>query len=269
MQIEKEILQIEFPVSEVRDKAIRKIKQTTDTVTFTYHALINYTPAELLPLQTDSLPIIFGEVEAEMNTESMKKDAINWMMRKAFEDFIIALTESLIEAYTFLKLRAFADASKINTALNLEQTEKSIRLIKEKSRKMSFPDLIFEIERESSHELLLKKEILSMNTVRNCLVHRDGIVSILDTKHEHDDVLRLHFIDLLTFYNKDNKMVEMKWADKSTLQTDGVQFGIASKVMEIRQGTTIKIDQNIINALAYTCASFIEHLYAAILPVQN
>lgn len=145
LHIEKDILKIEFPVSEVRDKAIRKTKQTTDAVTFTYHALINYTSAGFLPLQTDSLPIVFGEVEAEMNTDSRKKDAINWMMRKAFEDFIIALTESLIEAYTFLKLRAFADESKKHTTLGLEQTEKNITLIKEKSRKMSFPDLICEI----------------------------------------------------------------------------------------------------------------------------
>jgi hypothetical protein len=269
MPIEKEILQIEFPVSEVRDKAIRKIKQTTDAVTFTYHSLINYTPAEFLPLQTDSLPIVFGEVEAEMNTDSRKKDAINWIMRKAFEDFIIALTESLIEAYTFLKLRTFADKSKTHTALSLEQTEKTLSLIKDKSRKMSFPDLIHEIEKESSRELLLKKEILSINTVRNCLIHRNGIVSKLDTKNETDGVLRLHFIDLLAFYNKDNRMIEMKWANKSTLQTDNVQFGIASKVMEIQQGSDIKIDQNIVNAIAYTCSTFIEHLYATVVPAQK
>lgn len=269
MYKEKDILQIEFRVSEVRDKAIRKIKQTTEDVAFTYHALVNYTPAEFLPLQTHSLPIVLGELEKEINTGFRKQNSIDWMMRKAFEDFIIALTESLIEAYTFLKLRTFANDSKKNTALSLEQTEHTINLIKEKSHRLSFPDLLNEIEKESKYPLTLKKEIHSINTVRNCLVHRNGIVSKIDTRNELDNVLRLHFIDLLTFYNKDEKMIEMKWADKSTLQTDNIQFGIASKVMEIQEGVNIKIDQNIINAVAYTSLSFIEHLYLTILADQK
>lgn len=259
-------MKIEFDVTGVRAKAIRKIQQTTGSVTFIYHALINYNPDELLPLQTDSLPVVVGGLDSGTDTASARKDGLDWVMRKAFEDFIIALSESLIEACAFLKLQGFARESKINPLQGLALTEEKIVSIKEKPRKMSFPDLVSEIEKESGHELYLKKEILSVNAVRNCLIHRNGVVSDLDTRNEPDDILRLQFIDLLTFYRKDDKMVEMKWEDKSTLRTDAIQFGIASKVMEIRSGTEIKIDQNIINAVAYTCVSFIEHLYAAIVP---
>jgi hypothetical protein len=39
--------------------------------------------------------------------------------------------------------------------------------------------------------------------------------------------------------------------------------------MEIQQGSDIKIDQNIVNAIAYTCSTFIEHLYATVVPAQK
>lgn len=50
----KDAKQIEFPITEIINKAMRQIKLTTDAIGFLYHARINRSPETVSPLPTDS-----------------------------------------------------------------------------------------------------------------------------------------------------------------------------------------------------------------------
>lgn len=264
-ELNKGIMQIDFQINEIMNKLMRQIKLTTDAATFLYHASINYTPKDFYPLQTDSLPIVIEDKSFDNSPDAVRQRSIDWIFKKAFEELIIGLTDSLIETYKFTKFLSLSSTTKEEHNLTLQEIEVRIKSIKTKPYKMNFPDLVKEIERETKAPLDLKVEIISINNLRNCLVHRNGIVTTLDTKNEPDHKLRLHYLDMMTFYEKESEMVEMKWEHKKNrLQTNAIQLAEASKTLEVNEGAHVLLDQNIFNGVAYTCITFSQKLYARI-----
>lgn len=256
-----EIKQIDFEISEISNRALRQIKTTTDAVSFIFHASLNFHPNELSPLQTDSLPFNIEDPGVDNTPEAIKKRTMDWLFKKAFEEFILGLTESLIEAYKFVNFTALSITSRDIKKMTVEEIDAEIAIINSRPHKLHFPVLLDEVEKKLGIVLPLKKEILSINGIRNCLVHRNGLVSKLDLREEFSDCLQLHYLDLITFYKKGEYMVEMKWADKKDrLTTDALQFRETPKLIEFKTGERVSIDQNIFNGVAYTCTRFLQTL---------
>ncbi|HCB51430.1 TPA: hypothetical protein DEP21_02535 [Patescibacteria group bacterium] len=85
----------------------------------------------------------------------------------------------------------------INTEDDLNQYTSKIR--KEVSE-LHIPIMIKRIENHLVNPLVYKKQILSINKGRNCLVHRNGIVSEKDINNKEEDVLKIEWIRLGFFY---------------------------------------------------------------------
>lgn len=256
-----EIKQIEIEITEISNKALRQIKTTTDAISFIYHALLNFHSTELPPLQTDSLPFKIEDTSIDNSPVAMKKRSMDWLFKKAFEEFILGLTESLIEAHKFVNFAALSISSRDTKKMTEEEIDAEIAIIRSRPHKLPFPVLLDQVEKELGIELPLKREILSINSVRNCLVHRNSVVSKLDLRDELQDCLHLQYLDLVTFYRKGEDMIEMKWADKEDeLVTNALQFREIFKSIEFKKGEQVSIDQNIFNGVAYTCTIFLQNL---------
>jgi hypothetical protein len=261
----RESIKIEFQITEVLNRSLRQLRLTTEATTHIYHSLINFNVEKFSPLQTDSLPITITDPFTDLKPELTKERALIWLFRKAFEEFIVGLTESLIEAHKFSKLYNLANLT-INHDYTKEEIEAKVKEINKKARKLNFPTLINEIEKELNISMPLKAEIISINQVRNCLVHRNSIVMDNDINNETNDCLKLCFLELITLSEKDGQIIEVKWEHKKDgFMTNKLGFDVRSKTISFRKGEQVVLDQNIFNGVTYTCITFAEKLLA-ILP---
>lgn len=252
---------IHINVSDIGNKCLTHISKNIEIVSALYHSLTNYDLENRMPLETNSIPIRIGH--EEHHTEINKNDALDWLFRKAFEDFILGLTESLVEAYKCLKLRTLSIERKGKPFTSEKDLYETVDKIKKSADKAYFPVLLTHIEKELNYPLPLSKEILSVNKVRNCLVHRNSIVSDQDLNDNYR--LELYYLDFVTYVEKDGEMVELTFdLKKQLISTTKMELRMLPKTVYYKNQTKITIDQNIFNGVAHTCWYFIHCLYAAI-----
>jgi hypothetical protein len=127
------------------------------------------------------------------------------------------------------------------------------------------PDLIKDIEATIKAELLFKKEILSINQVRNCLVHDGGIVTERRINNLELQTLQLNYVDLITIIDIEGKIVETTWDIKMKTPTvAGIAFDRKEREINFCKGEKVKVNQNIFNGVSYTCLEFIQNLVIAV-----
>lgn len=103
---EKEPIETKFQITDVSNKCIRHIKKTTETTTLIYHAIQSLSETDNLILDVDALAIGFNDPEEVSSEVSLKERAVIWLFKKSFEEFIVGVTESLIEAHKAINLQA-------------------------------------------------------------------------------------------------------------------------------------------------------------------
>lgn len=261
---ELEEMKIDFMISDVSNRFLRQLDQTTESITHIYHSLINFNTDSLPPLQTDSLPIVIHDPYTDNKPENMLERTLTWLFKKAFEEFVVGLTESLIEAHKFSKLSSLSKSTKHgDISLSKEEIEENIIEINSRPLKLNFPTLIKEIEEELNINLPLKSEVISINQVRNCLVHRNGIVTDKDTNNNEEDSLLLCFQELITLSELSGEIIEIKWEHKEKgFTTDKIGFVERQKIIQFKKTDKVILDQNIFNGVAYTCILFTLNLKA-------
>lgn len=251
-------LTIKIEITNVVNKCMFKINSTYDSVALIYHTLKGFDGNSVPPLETDNLPIKI-EINEVKTGETVKENALNWLFCKTFEDFIVGLNESLIEAYVVAKV---VELQKENhDGCSVEEVQAKIDEIYKKPIKMHIPELIAKIEKSTGKNLFLRDEILSINKVRNCLVHRNGLVVLEDTNNDKKTILTLKCKEMKVFRDQDGKMIPLTMEDKK----DGVlvktaTFQIVSKDVEFPIGERVKMDPNILNAITYTSVTFVQEL---------
>jgi len=130
------------------------------------------------------------EIELETNFDSSLKwspDEVSrnlkeWVLRNGFRDaveFLSAFLESIHSVYTFWSLVQKQNGGQILTGLDWQYATESEP---KKFHRLGFPDKLDHLR--DSHGVnvdpAVLKNILSANSARNCLVHRNGIVSEKD-----------------------------------------------------------------------------------------
>lgn len=256
-------LDINILVTEVLNRMMRQTHLTVEAVTFIYHALQNYNELNHPPLETDSLPIAIEDPDRQLKPELKKKRTLEWVFKKAFEEFIVGLTESLIEAYKFIKFYNLAANSKIKSISSKDELDTALNKIERNALSLNFPTLIKEIEEGFNLNLLLKREILSVNQVRNCLVHRNAIVSEKDINDESKNCLSLYLIDLISLTEVNGDYLEIKWEHKKNgFPITNIGFQEMPREFNFSNGEKIILNQNIFNCATYTSVRFAQHLLA-------
>ncbi|MCX6320454.1 MAG: hypothetical protein NTX93_01430 [Bacteroidia bacterium] len=253
-------IEIKIDLADVTNKFSLQLKETTDCLTHIYNAIekSDIDIHRLLP--TDSFPILINDKESKPTISEQKQITLNWTLKKAFEDFINGLTKSFKEAYKYLNYFALYKES-LHTRTR-EDLEKEFQKIEIDIERFHFPDFIEKIEKLLKQPIPLKEEILSINQLRNCLIHRHGEVGEKDIKNSLSDDLRLKWISLKFWTNIDGQQTEITY----DFRKDGVIVDNLScktikneKVFKLKD--KISLDINEFNDIACTCATFSRELF--------
>lgn len=254
---------IEFSITEVSNKCLRQISETLKVIGSINNLLLNYTEQEFSPIEIDSLPIY---IENPQELTISKEKILLWLFKKAFEQFISGLTDSLIEAYKFYEILSLSKDSEANSIYSYQEVQNRLAKINDDAHKFHFPILIEKIEQHINNTLLFKKEILSINKVRACLVHRNGIVTKYDTNSLYS--LDLHYIDRVVLVEKDGEIIRLTKELKSIpFITNNIIIQNVAKCQKNMLNTSILINGDLFNGVANTCILFVEHLYS-LLPID-
>ena len=259
--MEDKKIEIKFELGDVTNKFLSHLKYLTDCITHIYYA-INRSDIDIYrPLPIDSFPIMVSDNRIKPTIDEQKHLTLNWTLAWAFEDFIKGLTKSFKETYKYLKIYVLSQEPRYTRTK--DDLEKELQKIEIDIEKLHFPDFIKKIEELLNQTLPLREEILSINHVRNCLVHRYGTVGEKDIKNSSTGDLQLKWISLKFWANINGQQTEINY----DLRKDGIIVNDLSH-QTIKNEKTFKLndkisfDINEFNGIAYTCATFARELFS-------
>lgn len=158
-----------------------KLSECTNAVFFGINAIdkIDNLPENL---SDDEASIFTHEPVNKMSVENSRINFKSWVLKNGFEDLITALTELMISFSSIVDLNK---KIKENPKRTFGEFKQLIFERNEKNTKLPFPKLIEKVNSSLKEPLKFSDEILSINKVRNCLVHRNGFVHPTDFNNEN------------------------------------------------------------------------------------
>jgi len=246
-------------ITTVANKCMLHIQETTDYLKHIYHA-VNYANVDIhKPFPIDNFPINIDNQVPKPTLEDQKILTINWALIKAFEELINGLTKSLKDTYRYLKVHAIHQEPYTKSRA---QIESELQKISVKLEDAHFPEFIEAIEKSLNCKLPLRDEIISINQLRNCLVHRHGIVSAKDIKNSTTGDLRLKWISLGSFTQIDGQEIEITYNyRKDGITVPNVLHKQFSNEKIFKVGDKVAIDLSEFNGFSYTCIEFALQLF--------
>lgn len=181
------------------------LSRSADAVTYGLQIAQEGIVTKTLPNEELFITLEFG---AKKSLSERNDNFRKWIIKKGFEDLIKALINCLIDAKT---LGAIIDNKE-----KLVTVESYLYLKNEERKKadgMSLPNLITSVD--PCNSLQYGDEIRAINKVRNCLVHRNGVVGLKDINVPTSQTLRFYFVRTGIFSDG----MEVKSGDKAGQST--------------------------------------------------
>ncbi|MBP0905232.1 hypothetical protein ACFSKN_11355 [Mariniflexile gromovii] len=226
-----------------------KLAECTNSVFFGMNALETTTELpESLSSQEDSIfmqtPI--GNLTLEQSKENFKY----WILKKGFEDLISALTELLISFSHIIDLN---EKIQKNNKLTLEKFKELIFEPNDSNSTKNFPSLIKKVESSLKYPLKFKSEVETINRVRRCLAHRNGIVRPTDFNTENGLKLKWWFWEMKLTNEGQTKILER--FDIITSETK-MEMNEIPKTKLFTENQRIEFNYQEFNELALFCQRF-------------
>ena len=227
----------------------RKLAECTNSVHFGMNALETTTE---LPesLSTKKNSVFMQKPIANLSLDKSKENFKNWILKKGFEDLISALTELLISFSYIIDLN---NKIQKNNKLTLDKFKELILEPNDSNSSKDFPTLIKKVENSLIKPLKFKKEIETINRVRRCLVHRNGIVRPKDFNTESGLELKWWFWEFKLTNNGNTKNLER--FDIITSETK-MEMNEIPKTKFFAENQRIEFDYQVFNELALFCQRF-------------
>lgn len=168
--------------------------------------------------------LIFAHVPiGELTIEQSKSNFKNWILKKGFEDLITALTELLISFSFIIELNKKIIA---NNKTTFGEFKKLIFDPNDNiSKNNNFPELIRKVSKSLKAPLKYENEVITINRVRRCLVHRNGKVRPIDFNVENGLELKWWFYEVNLSEQGEKKSLERfdLINDKSQIELKEIQ----------------------------------------------
>jgi len=263
---ENQKYEIDFQVSDIYNNCTLKVSEAYRATTFLFHAVDVYSQDEFIPMLMDSLPITYSDpIEGD---KISKAGVLQWVYRNCFSNLLAATTESLISAILLLRLMELAIESECQS-MSKEFIDKKLDQLEVESRKLHVPTLVKKVEEGLKTQLLFKKQLLSINSVRNCITHDNSIVlrkSITENDSYH---LELYYIDKVAqIESKNGWALLTKDLKQTPISTNSLNLEDIEKMVSFPLGSKVTLTPEIINAVAYTCNKFSNYLFS-LFPIEN
>lgn len=186
----------------------------------------------------------------ELTIEQSKTNFKNWILKKGFEDLISALTELLISFSFIIDLNEKIKANKTTT---LQKFKELIFETNDDNSKKDFPKLIDKVSASLKEPLKYVEEVKSINRVRRCLVHRNGIVRPLDFNVENGLELKWWFYEMNLIENGKKKSLER--FDIITAYSE-MEMNEIQKSKNYKENDRVNFDFQEFNELTLFCQKF-------------
>ena len=138
---------------------------------------------------------------AQLNTANNQKLSYDkaktkfqeWCLRNGFRDSVETISVFLEECHLACSL---LDARE-NCQIKIEDYNQIVSEKQKRFHKMNFPTKIEFLRKKFSVSSSLEEHVLSLNKVRNCLVHRSGIVNQQNTNSDNELIAKFREIQFL------------------------------------------------------------------------
>ena len=246
---EKKIQKVTLNAAGVIVPLFNVLKECTNSILFGLQAIeiVKEIPPELV-IEEGFFRMQFDQDDADIDVK--KQNFKTWLIRRGFEDLVKGIEYSLREAYFYVSI--VSKASELKTG---EAFSQALAEIRRKALKMHIPDMIEKIEPHLTHQLNYKDQILSINKGRTCLVHRGGLVTEKDINDPSNNRLKLRWVKLKIFYEKDGEEIELQG---QTIVEGGASIKMRRENNEIsfNIGEHISLNYRQFNEFIVTCHHF-------------
>lgn len=173
----------------------------------------------------------------------------SWLLAKGFQDISRGVRESLEAAYIFIECVNLPDQ---------RSTIEVFRNIQKSANGLPFPELLNRVNDGLSDPLHFEQEFLSLQKVRNCLEHRNGVVSEKDINHENR-FMRLSLPRLKMFIEREGEEVEL-YPNMRVEAGELVVFRREIRERDFRVGERITFNAAEFDEIASACFFFANDL---------
>lgn len=157
------------------------------------------TDAELQLLQIQLL--LGGRTSDISRTKELFK---RWLLINGFEDIHTCIRTTLERLFVF---KAIENQLNDNPSLDIKGVEP---IEKAKANKFNYPGLLTAVHRELKDTLSYEKQVETINSARNCLVHRNGEVTKKDCNNDQNDKLIIAGNRFKIFFKKGDEEVPVE-----------------------------------------------------------
>ena|ERR1700737_3458430 len=185
----------------------------------------------------------------ELNAEQRRSMHENWILAKAFQDLLRAVRHALEEAYVMTVLLTRTHRIKSNATLS-----KFLKPFQSKAAGLKFPDLLAAVNELLDPKLEFSDSYKSLQQARNCLEHRDGIVSKIETHAKAAFTLKIPRIKI--FYLRNGEEIEIAAGERVEPGDDREQVEVLMR-FEVRE-KSVALGERLI----FTLAEFNEIAFA-------
>jgi hypothetical protein len=191
---------------------------------------------------------IYSVSDKKESPEIQRKKYKDWLIKKGIEDLIKGVNLTLIDTYKYGLL--FKSKDDIKT---IDDVNEIIDLVTKKTKRLGLPNLFNEIRQFLSEPLAHEENILSINRIRNCLVHRNGYVTDIDLNGLPNDQLKLDCKKIkLVKKNKDGEEEVL-----GPFKNDGkINISITDKQKTFNKGDKLSFDFRDFNDIVFTFSLF-------------
>jgi hypothetical protein len=182
----------------------------------------------------------------------------NWVVKKGVEDLIKGVFSMLIEVVKTIKK---VEAIKEIKPTSLEELEGILNDPFSRVDKKSFPNLIDLIKPYLNEEMTYLNEIKSINRIRRCLVHRDGLVTSIDVQEGEENLVLLWRKPEVT-YEASGQQKPLGFGALLTGDMPPLNLSFNQKRKEFKLNESIEIDYELFNEIIWTCQLFGDNLIA-------
>ena len=248
--------QISVAPEEVLNIFLRQLRVATSSLRHA-HAAIQRLPAESLPmLDVEGLAFMVEDHAASPTPAEGLRETEVWLLRAAFIDLITGLNRSLIESCRIIRI--YKMSAPARTFKSREALDGNLLKIESELMKKSIPGMIRELQEQFDHPLPLKGEIASVNQLRNCLVHGNGIVGRQHLNNKEEGVFRLSFIQQDVFVKVGDVQLKVGRALKDqALMVNGLRTEHQNVSMDAKLDEPILLTTDLYNNVAFTCYLFL------------
>jgi hypothetical protein len=186
----------------------------------------------------------------ELNAAQRRAMHENWILAKAFQELLRAVRDALETAYVFVAL--LGKTHRVSSSATLVEF---LAPFQKKAADLKFPPLLAAVNERLEPKLDFAESYGSLQTVRNCLEHRGGIVSKVDTDGQETFDFSVPRVKI--FYMRQGSEVELIAGEKVEPGDDRAEVQIFMR-LEVRKrsvslGERITFTLPEFNEIAFAC----------------